>query len=107
MERLERRAIGRVAFPSRGVLVVCDTQEVLHVGVRDLGPIGVGIRAEADTPNLVGKDVIMAEDVVGEDAKAKADEIEDASGDYPTLSARLDAMQARLERAAYIKYEEE
>ena len=44
MERLERRAIGRVAFPSRGVLVVCDTQEVLHVGVRDLGPIGVGDR---------------------------------------------------------------
>ena len=54
MERLERRAIGRVAFPSKGVLVVCDTQEVLHVGVRDLGPIGVGLRADADTPNLVG-----------------------------------------------------
>ena len=59
MEQLERRSIGRVSFPSKGVLVVCDTQEVLHVGVRDLGPIGVGIRAEADTPNLVGKDVIM------------------------------------------------
>ena len=59
MERLERRAIGRVSFPSRGVLVVCDTQEVLHVGVRDLGPIGVGLRADADVPNIVGKDVIM------------------------------------------------
>lgn len=59
MERLEKRAIGRVSFPSRGVVVVCDTQEVLHVGVRDLGPIGVGLRAEPDTPNLVGKDVIM------------------------------------------------
>ena len=59
MEHLERRAIGRVSFPSKGVLVVCDTQEVLHVGVRDLGPIGVGIRADADCRNLVGKDVIM------------------------------------------------
>ena len=59
MERLERRAIGRVAFPSRGVLVVCDTQEVLHVGVRDLGPIGVGVRVDPETQNLVGKDVIM------------------------------------------------
>lgn len=59
MERLERRAIGRVAFPSRGVLVVCDTQEVLHVGVRDLGPIGVGVRMDADAPKLLGKDVIM------------------------------------------------
>lgn len=59
MECSERRAIGRVAFPSKGVMVVCDTQEVLHVGVRDLGPIGVGLRADADTPKLVGKDVIM------------------------------------------------
>ena len=72
MERLEKRAIGRVAFPSRGVVVVCDTQEVLHVGVRDLGPIGVGIRVEADTPNLLGKDVvaetlIMYADVVRQD----------------------------------------
>ena len=61
MERLERRAIGRVAFPSRGVLVVCDTQEVLHVGVRDLGPIGVGIRADADTP----KGIAFREQFVG------------------------------------------
>ena len=59
MDRLERRTIGRVPFPSRGVIVVCDTQEVLHVGVRDLGPVGVGIRADADTPNLLGKDVIV------------------------------------------------
>ena len=59
MERLERRAIGRVSFPSRGVLVVCDTQEVLHVGVRDLGPIGVGLRADANAPDIIGKDVIM------------------------------------------------
>ena len=59
MEHLERRAIGRVAFPSKGVLVICDTQEVLHVDVRDLGPIGVGLRADADCRNLVGKDVIM------------------------------------------------
>lgn len=59
MGQLERRAIGRVSFPSKGVIVVCDTQEVLHVDVRDLGPIGVGVRAAADTPNLVGRNVIM------------------------------------------------
>ena len=59
MERLERRAIGRVAFPSKGLIVVCDSQEVIHVGVRDLGPIGVGVRADHDTQNLIGKDVIM------------------------------------------------
>lgn len=59
MDRLERRAIGRVAFPSKGVLVVCETQQVMYVEVRDIGPIGVGVRVEADTPDLVGKDVIM------------------------------------------------
>ncbi len=59
MEHLERRAIGRVAFPSKGVLVICDTQEVLHVDVRDLGPIGMGIRVDADAPALMGKDVII------------------------------------------------
>ena len=59
MEQPERRSIGRVSFPSKGMLVVCDTQEVFYVDVRDLGPIGVGVRADADTPNIVGKDVIM------------------------------------------------
>lgn len=59
MDRLERRAIGRVSFPSKGLLVVCDSQEVIRVSVRDLGPIGVGILADADTPLLIGKDVVM------------------------------------------------
>lgn len=59
MERLERRAIGRVFFPSKGVMVVCDSQEVIHVAVRDLSPIGVGITAPSATANLVGKDVIL------------------------------------------------
>ncbi|MBP1577093.1 MAG: hypothetical protein J6C75_01285 [Oscillospiraceae bacterium] len=59
MERLERRAIGRVSFPSSGMMVVCDTQQVMQVKVRDLGPIGVGVIVDADAPNLVGKDVIM------------------------------------------------
>ena len=59
MERLERRAIGRVAFPSKGILVVCDTQQTIYVDVRDLGPIGVGVRLEHDMPMIRGKDVIM------------------------------------------------
>jgi len=59
MDKLERRTIGRVAFPSKGIMVICDTQEAIHVDVRDLGPIGVGIRMEQDRPDLMGKDVIM------------------------------------------------
>ena len=59
MEKLERRAIGRVSFPSKGILVICDTQEAIHVNVRDLGPIGVGVRLEQDIPGLKGKDAIL------------------------------------------------
>lgn len=59
MDRLERRAIGRVAFPSKGAMVVCETHQVMYVDVRDLGPIGVGVLVNEDAPDLVGKDVIM------------------------------------------------
>lgn len=59
MNRLERRAIGRVSFPSNAIIVLCDTQEVLYVNVRDLGPIGVGAEVPNDTADLVGKDVIL------------------------------------------------
>ena len=59
MEKLEKRTVGRVLFPSKGIMVVCDTQETFHVDVRDLGPIGVGIRMPECIPDLKGKDVIM------------------------------------------------
>ena len=59
MEKMERRALGRGAFPSKGILVVCDTQEVYHVDVKDLGPVGVGIVGSHDIPHLLGKDVVI------------------------------------------------
>lgn len=59
MEKLERRALGRVAFPSKAVMVVCETQEVFHVNVQDLGPVGVGIIGSPDMPQLLGKDVVI------------------------------------------------
>ena len=62
MERNERRGLGRVAYPSKGIAVVCDTQQVIHVGVLDIGPSGVGLTLPADTPRLVGKDLILITD---------------------------------------------
>ena len=59
MERFERRAVGRVSFPSKGIIVICDNQEVIPFAIRDLAPIGVGGIVEPDTPNLIGKDVIL------------------------------------------------
>lgn len=57
--RLERRAIGRVAFHSNAILVLCETEEVLYIHVRDVGPTGIGAEVPGDTPNIVGKDVIV------------------------------------------------
>ena len=59
MERLERRAIGRVSFPSQAVIVICDTEEVLHARVRDIGPIGVGAILDPGTKSILNKDVII------------------------------------------------
>lgn len=64
MEQNERRSLGRVAYPSDGVMVVCDTQQVIRVGVRDIGPGGVGLIMPADIPRLMGKDVILVTDTV-------------------------------------------
>lgn len=107
MEQLERRSIGRVSFPSKGVLVVCDTQEVLHVGVRDLGPIGVGIRAEADTPNLVGKDVIMVAETLimyaNADLEAKLTDKTNKEAEATTVKMAADEKADALTEAENVK----
>lgn len=59
MGQNERRAVGRVAYQSEGVAVVCDTQTVIHVKVYDIGPGGVGLTLPAGSPELVGKDMIL------------------------------------------------
>lgn len=64
MERNERRALGRVAYPSQGIAVVCDTQLVIRVGVLDIGPGGVGLTLPAEIPELIGKDLILITDTM-------------------------------------------
>ncbi|MCR4924513.1 MAG: hypothetical protein K5931_10950 [Lachnospiraceae bacterium] len=55
----ERRKIQRVSFPTRSVLVDCDAQKTYYVKTENVSPLGMGIIADADIPNLVGKDVIV------------------------------------------------
>lgn len=58
-QKKNKRKIDRTPHRVNGVIVVCDTQEQLYVDVVDISPLGVGAYAEADSPDILGKDVII------------------------------------------------
>ena len=53
----EKRKISRVSYPTRGVIVVVETGEKFDV--ENVSPLGMGLHVGKDTPNLVGKDIII------------------------------------------------
>ena len=55
----ERREIGRVDFASNSVIVVCETGEKYYVSTQNVSPLGMGILASGDVPEIVGKDIII------------------------------------------------
>ncbi|MCR5107361.1 MAG: hypothetical protein K6B28_04285 [Lachnospiraceae bacterium] len=55
----ERRQIQRVKYPTRSVLVDCESQERYYVKTENVSPLGMGIVADGSIPNLVGRDVIV------------------------------------------------
>lgn len=60
----ERRQISRIEYQTKSVIVVCDTQEKFYVEVHNVSPLGMGITAKANTPELLGKDVIIVTDTL-------------------------------------------
>lgn len=60
----ERRKIDRVLYPTKSVIVVCDTGEKYYVETKNVSPLGMGIQMPADTPDLVGKDIIIVADTL-------------------------------------------
>ena len=55
----ERRNISRVDYSARGVVVVCDTGEKYMVETKNVSPLGMGLIMPADSPDIVGKDIII------------------------------------------------
>ena len=55
----EKRAISRIDFSLKSVVVVCDSQERYFVEVENVSPLGMGLRMPAETPDLVGKAIII------------------------------------------------
>ncbi len=64
MEQKERRQIHRVQYPANGVIVVCDTQEKLYIHVQNASPLGIGVSAAPDSPDIMGKDIIIVTDTL-------------------------------------------
>lgn len=55
----ERRNISRVDYRANGVVVVCETGDKFFVETKNVSPLGMGLIMKADTPELVGKDIII------------------------------------------------
>lgn len=55
----ERRKLARVNYPTKSVIVVCDTGEKYYVETENVSPLGMGIKMPADSPDIVGKDIII------------------------------------------------
>lgn len=55
----ERRNISRVDYKAKGVVVVCESGEKFFVETKNVSPLGMGLVMGKDTPNLVGKDIII------------------------------------------------
>ncbi|MCR5031305.1 MAG: hypothetical protein K6A92_00435 [Lachnospiraceae bacterium] len=55
----ERRRITRVTYPAPSIIVDCKTHEKFVTKAENVSPLGMGIRADASVPNLIGRDVIV------------------------------------------------
>lgn len=60
----ERRGINRVDYGVKSVIVTCDTYEKFIVDAVNVSPLGMGILAPADTPDLIGRQIIIVADTL-------------------------------------------
>ena len=60
----ERRKINRTPYDAQSILVVCETQQKIIVTVNNLSPLGMGIEMPADSPDILGKDIIICTDTI-------------------------------------------
>ncbi|MCR4788740.1 MAG: hypothetical protein K5888_09140 [Lachnospiraceae bacterium] len=60
----ERRIISRVEYQVKSVIVLCDTYDKYYVDVDNVSPLGMGITAPADLPDIFGKDIIIVADTL-------------------------------------------
>lgn len=59
VEQEQRREIDRIDYSANGVIVICDTEEKIYVRVENVSPLGIGVRMVPDSPEILGRDVII------------------------------------------------
>ena len=55
----ERRQINRVDFKANSVIVDKETLEKYYGEVKNVSPLGIAITVDKNTPDIVGRDVIV------------------------------------------------
>lgn len=60
----ERRGISRVDYGVKSVIVTCDTFEKFVVDAVNVSPLGMGLIAPPDMPDLVGRQIIIVADTL-------------------------------------------
>lgn len=84
----ERRKIHRVQYPTKSVIVVCETGEQYYVETENVSPLGMGLHLPKDCPNLVGKDIIIVAETLIMYADVKRQEQKEDGGFEAGISAR-------------------
>lgn len=77
----ERRNIARVDYPANSVIVVCSTGEKYFVKTDNVSPLGMGIIAPKEMPEIVGKDVIIVAETLIMYADVRR-QVKNADGDW-------------------------
>ena len=60
----ERRRIYRVDYRADSVIVVCESLEKIYGKVKNLSPLGMAVSVPAETPSILGKDIIIVADTL-------------------------------------------
>lgn len=94
----ERRKIDRVVHPAKGVIVVCDTAEQFIVQTDNVSPLGMGITAGPEVPEIVGKDII----IVAETLIMYADVTRQVKNDNGTYTIGINARKFTPEVFEYL-----
>ncbi|MCR4728169.1 MAG: hypothetical protein K5796_05950 [Lachnospiraceae bacterium] len=83
----ERRRIDRVAYGADSVIVVCEDLQKIYGRVKNLSPLGMAVTVKADTPSILGKDIIIVADTL----IMYADVVREDEGDDGTRTVALSA----------------
>ncbi|MCR5273185.1 MAG: PilZ domain-containing protein [Lachnospiraceae bacterium] len=76
----ERRQINRVEYPTKSVIVVCDTMDKYFVETENVSPLGMGLKLDKSAPDLTGKDIIIvAETLIMYATVVRQETVEDGS----------------------------